>query len=308
MAFEGASKIWMNGRLIPWDEAKIHVCSHVVHYGSAVFEGARVYGTAKGPMAFRLRDHMQRLIDSAKIYRMVPSYSVDDLCRAAAETVRANELDECYLRPIVYRGYAQLGVNPTKCPIDTAIAVWKWGAYLGPEALAAGVDVTVSTWTRSAPNTFPTMAKAAANYMNSQLINMEAKERGFNEGIALTPSGHVSEGSGENIFIVWKGRIITPPLSDSVLPGITRDCVITLARELGLTVEEQSIPREMLYVADEVFFTGSAAEITPIRSVDHVQVGVGRRGPVAEKLQTAFFAAVKGESPKHNDWLTPVRG
>lgn len=308
MAFEGSTKVWMNGRLVPWDEATIHVCSHVVHYGSSVFEGARCYMTPRGPAAFRLREHMKRLLDSAKIYRMVPSYTEDDLCRAAIETIRANGSDECYIRPIVYRGFAALGVNPSKCPIDTAIAVWKWGAYLGAEALEQGVDVTVSTWTRMAPNTFPAMAKAGANYMNSQLINLEAKARGFNEGIALTSSGHVSEGSGENIFVVWRGRILTPPLADSILPGITRDTVITLAREAGFTVEEQSIPREMLYVADEVFFTGSAAEVTPIRSVDNVQVGPGRRGPVTEKLQSAYFDLVKGKTWNHPEWMTLVKG
>lgn len=308
MPFEGASKIWMNGRLVPWDEAKIHVCSHVVHYGSAVFEGARCYMTPRGPAVFRLREHVRRLLDSAKIYRMEPAFSEDELFRASLETIRANALEECYLRPIVYRGYHALGVNPGKCPIETAIAVWSWGAYLGPEALEQGVDVTISTWTRMAPNTFPAMAKSGANYMNSQLINLEAKARGFNEGIALTASGHVSEGSGENIFVVWRGKVLTPPLSDSILPGITRDTVMALARELGYTVEEQSIPREMLYVADEVFFTGSAAEVTPIRSVDHVQVGIGRRGPVTKAVQEAYFALVKGESGSHPEWLTLVNG
>jgi branched-chain amino acid aminotransferase len=308
MPFEGASHVWMNGRMVPWDEAQIHVCSHVVHYGSSVFEGARCYKTPKGPAVFRLREHMQRLLDSAKIYRMSPAYGVDELCRAALETIRANRSEECYLRPIVYRGYAALGVNPGKCPIDTAIAVWSWGAYLGPEALEQGVDVTISTWTRMAPNTLPAMAKAGANYMNSQLINIEAKLRGFNEGIALTAAGNVSEGSGENIFVVWRGRILTPPLSDSILPGITRDTVMTLAREMGYAVEEQSIPREMLYIADEVFFTGSAAEVTPIRSVDNVQVGVGRRGEVTRRIQEAYFATVKGTSSGHPEWLTLVNG
>jgi branched-chain amino acid aminotransferase len=298
----------MNGKMVPWDDAKIHVCSHVVHYGSAVFEGARVYDTPKGPAAFRLREHVQRLLDSAKIYRMDPGYSVDELSRACLETARANALDECYLRPIVYRGYNALGVNPGKCPIDTAVAVWKWGAYLGPEALEQGVDVTVSTWTRMAPNTLPAMAKSAANYMNSQLINIEAKTRGFNEGIALTAAGNVSEGSGENIFVVWRGKLLTPPLSDSILPGITRDTVMTLAADLGYTVLEQSIPREMLYIADEVFFTGSAAEVTPVRSVDHVQVGIGRRGPVTKAIQDAYFAAVKGRSNGHPEWLTLING
>lgn len=308
MAFDGASVIWMNGQLVPWEDAKIHVCSHVVHYGSSVFEGARCYDTAKGPAVFRLPEHMRRLLDSAKIYRMDPGITVDELCRAALEVIRANKLDACYLRPLVYRGYNALGVNPTKCPVDTMIAVWKWGAYLGPEALEQGVDVCVSSWTRAAGNTFPTMAKAGANYMNSQLINIEAKTRGFNEGIALTVDGHVSEGSGENIFVVWRGKILTPPISDAILPGITRDTVMTLARELGYTVEESSIQREMLYVADEVFFTGSAAEVTPIRSIDGVQVGIGRRGEITRQIQENYFKAVTGKLPNHPEWLTLVNG
>ncbi|RMG49192.1 MAG: branched-chain amino acid transaminase [Acidobacteria bacterium] len=308
MAFDGASLVWLNGELIPWSDAKIHVCSHVVHYGSSVFEGARCYKTKRGPAAFRLREHIRRLLDSAKIYRMSPPYGEEQLCRAVLDTIRANELEECYIRPIIYRGFGTLGVNPGGCPVETAIAVWKWGAYLGEEALNEGVDVTVSTWTRMSPNTFPAMAKSGANYMNSQLINIEARERGFMEGIALTPEGLVSEGSGENVFVVWRGRILTPPLAASILPGITRDTVITLARELGYTVEEQQIPREMLYVADEVFFTGSAAEITPIRSVDRVPVGTGRRGEVTKRLQEAFFAVIRGEDDRHTDWLTPVNG
>ncbi len=306
MAFEGASKIWLNGRLIPWEEATIHVCSHVVHYGSSVFEGARAYRAKKGAAVFRLREHMERLLHSAKIYRMLPSYGLEELEQAVLETIRANGLEECYIRPIVYRGFGSLGVNPTNCPIDTAIAVWKWGAYLGDEALNDGVDVCVSTWNRVAPNTFPAMAKAGGNYLNSQLVNMEARDRGFVEGIALGPSGLISEGSGENLFVVWRGKVLTPPLAASILPGITRDTVITLLREMGFTVEEQMIPREMLYVADEVFFTGSAAEVTPIRSVDRIPVGKGTRGEVTRAIQEKYFQVVRGEDPDHEDWLTWV--
>ena len=306
MAFEGASKVWINGRLVPWQEATIHVCSHVLHYGSSVFEGARCYETPSGAAVFRLGEHMRRLLDSARIYRMLPSYGEKELCDAALETIRVNELEECYIRPIIFRGFGTLGVNPSGCPIDTAIAVWKWGAYLGEEALTHGVDVVVSTWNRMAPNTMPAMAKAGANYMNSQLVNMEARDRGYIEGIALTPDGLVSEGSGENVFVVWRGKILTPPLSSSILPGITRDTIITLARELGHTVEETNLPREMLYIADEVFFTGSAAEVTPIRSIDGIQIGSGTRGEVTQQLQDAYFTLIKGNSPHHADWLTPV--
>ncbi len=308
MAFEGAKKVWFNGSLIRWEDATVHMCSHVLHYGSSVFEGARCYDTADGPAVFRLREHVRRLLDSAKIYRMQPEYTEDQLCEAILETIRANDLASCYIRPLVFRGFGTLGVNPSRCPIETMIAVWEWGAYLGEEALENGVDVTISTWNRAAPNTFPAMAKAGANYMNAQLINLEARERGFVEGIALTPSGLVSEGSGENIFVVWRDRILTPPLSSAILPGITRDTIITLARDHGLVVEETEIPREMLYVADEVFFTGSAAEVTPVRSVDRLPVGAGGRGEITRTLQDAFFKLIKGDSPRAAEWLTPVRG
>lgn len=306
MAFENVSRIWMNGRLIPWEEATIHVCSHVVHYGSSVFEGARCYATAHGSTAFRLPEHMQRLLDSAKVYRMAPSYTVAQLCQAAKDTIRANGFKECYIRPLVYRGFGTLGVNPSKCPVETAIAVWPWGAYLGAEALEQGVDVTVSTWNRMAPNTFPAMAKCGANYMNSQLINLEAKERGFNEGIALGPHGLVCEGSGENIFVVWKGQVHTPPLSAGILPGITRDTVATLLGEMGLAVKEADIPREMLYLAEEVFFTGTAAEVTPIRSIDRIPIGSGTRGEITRRVQEAYFREVKGPDPRHPEWHTPL--
>ena len=300
-------KIWHNGRFIRWEEATIHVLSHVVSYGTSVFEGIRCYATPSGPAVFRLREHVRRLVDSAKIYRMENlGYSSADLAEAMLELVRVNKMDSCYIRPIVLRGYGEMGVNPLKNPIDVYIACWNWGKYLGDEALAEGVDVCVSSWNRIAPNTLPALAKAGANYMNSQLIKMEALANGYAEGIALDANGFVSEGSGENIFAVRDGRIHTPPLGASVLPGITRDSVLTLARELGIPVVETIIPREMLYIADEVFFSGTAAEITPIRSIDRIPVGKGRRGPIAEKLQKEFFAVINGSKADQHGWLSPV--
>jgi branched-chain amino acid aminotransferase len=300
-------KIWHNGRFIKWEEATIHVLSHVVSYGSSVFEGIRCYATPSGPAVFRLREHVRRLMDSAKIYRMDNvGYSADQLAEAMLELVRVNRMDSAYLRPIVFRGYGDIGVNPIKNPIDVYMACWNWGKYLGEEALAEGVDVCVSSWTRMAPNTLPALAKAGANYMNSQLIKMEAISNGYVEGIALDSNGYVSEGSGENIFLVRDGKIMTPPLGASVLPGITRDTIITLARELEIPLVEALVPREMLYIADEVFFSGTAAEITPIRSIDHYKIGSGRRGPVAEKLQKAFFSLIDGSSPDKHGWLSPV--
>ena len=300
-------KIWHNGRFIRWDEATIHVLSHVVSYGSSVFEGIRCYSTPAGPTIFRLREHIRRMIDSARIYRMENlGFSPAQLAEAMLELVRVNHMDACYIRPIVLRGYGEVGVNPLKNPIDVYIACWEWGQYLGEEALAEGVDVCVSSWTRLAPNTLPAMAKAGANYMNSQLIKMEALANGYTEGIALDAAGYVSEGSGENIFVVRDGKIHTPPLGASVLPGITRDAILTLARDLGIPLVEAIVPREMLYIADEVFFSGTAAEITPIRSVDRVLVGKGRRGPVAEKLQKEFFGIISGAIPDRHNWLTPV--
>lgn len=306
MAFDGASKIWMEGKLIPWDEGKIHVCSHVVHYGSSVFEGIRCYETPNGSRVFRLEEHLQRLLGSAKIYRMLPKWTMAELTQAVLETIRGNQLKACYIRPVIYRGYSALGVFPGNNPVDTAIAVWRWGSYLGQDALERGVDVTVSTWNRMAPNTIPSLAKAAGNYLNSQLVVMEARARGFSEGIALTPDGLISEGSGENIFVVYRGKVLTPGVTHSILEGITRDTAITLLRELGYTVEERAIPRELLYLADELFFTGTAAEITPIRSVDGIEVGAGKPGPTTTALQAAFFNEVRGTKPKHPEWLTPV--
>ena len=306
MALEKVDKIWMNGKLVDWDDAKIHVLSHVVHYGSSVFEGARCYKTKNGPAVFRLKEHTTRLYNSAKIYRMSIPYPEDDINSAILNLISINKLSECYIRPIVYRGYSSLGVNPGDCPIDVAVAVWRWGKYLGPEAMEKGVDVCVSSWNRMAPNTFPAMAKSGANYMNSQLIKMEAISHGYVEGIALDSSGHVSEGSGENIFIVQNGVLITPPFGSSILPGITRNTVITLAKDLGIKVIEEEIPREALYIADEVFFTGSAAEITPIATIDKVPVGSGTRGPITQALQEQFFGILAGELPDVYGWLTYV--
>lgn len=302
--FDDKAKVWMNGRLVPWNEAHIHIASHVIHYGSSLFEGFRVYDTPKGSAVFRLEAHTKRLFNSCKMYRMDIPFTMDEFNAAVIETINANGLASCYVRPIVYRGYRTLGVDPFPNPVDCAILVWQWGQYLGDDALAGGVDVCVSSWWRMAPNTFPALAKAGANYMNSQLIKMEAILDGYAEGIALNVRGHISEGSGENIFLVQNGAIYTPPLSSSVLPGITRDSVITLSRELGLKIVEETIPREMLYVADEVFFTGSAAEVTPIRSVDKIIIGSGRRGPVVQKLQDAFFAYINGEREDTFRWLT----
>ena len=308
MSFPKSDLIWMNGKFVPWDAATIHVGSHVIHYGSAVFEGVRCYSTPEGPAVFRLDAHTERLYNSAKIYRMDVPIASDEFSAAVLETIAVNRMEACYIRPIIYRGYGQLGVNPFPCPVDMAIMVWDWGKYLGAEALEKGVDVCVSSWARIAPNTLPAMAKSAANYMNSQLIKMEAVTLGYAEGIALDTDGHVSEGSGENIFLVKKGTLITPPIVSSVLPGITRDSVIALARRLGIPVVQERVPREMLYLADEVFFTGTAAELTPIRSIDKIVVGSGARGPITEALQRAFFDVVECRVPDEFSWLTFVPG
>ena len=299
-------KIWHNGRFIKWEEATIHVLSHVVNYGSSVFEGIRCYETPSGPAVFRLREHVRRMVDSAKIYRMELGFPADVLGEAMLELVRVNKMDSCYIRPIAFRGYGEIGVNGMKNPIDVYIACWNWGKYLGDEALAEGVDVCVSSWTRLAPNTLPTLAKAGANYMNSQLMKMEAVINGYSEGIALDSNGYVSEGSGENIFVVRDGKILTPPLGASVLPGITRDTILALASAAGIPVVETIIPRELLYIADEVFFSGTAAEITPIRSIDRISIGKGRRGPIAETLQHEFFGIINGTRPDEHGWLSHV--
>lgn len=306
MSFPKTGHIWHNGKMIEWDDAKIHVLSHVVTYGSTVFEGIRCYNTAQGPAIFRLRDHMQRLLNSARIYRMEIPFTAEELAQANLDVVRINKMNACYLRPIVLRGYGTAGVNPVGCPIEVYVACWEWAQYLGEEALHAGVDVCVSSWNRPAPNTLPQMAKAAANYMNSQLIRMEAHANGYSEGIALDVNGHVSEGSGENIFLLFNGTLITPPLANGALPGITRHTVMTLCRELEIPVSEQIIPREMLYIADEIFFCGTAVEVTPIRSVDRVTIGNGARGPVTKRIQDEFFALTSGKKADRHGWLTPV--
>ncbi len=299
-------KIWHNGRFIPWNEATIHVLSHVVNYGSSVFEGIRCYSTPAGPALFRLKEHIRRWLDSAKIYRMEGTWSQEQLSEAVIELVRVNKMESCYVRPLLFRGYGEMGVNPLNNPVEYYIACWFWGKYLGDAALADGVDVCVSSWNRLAPNTLPALSKAGANYMNSQLIKMEALANGFSEGIALDTSGFVCEGSGENIFVVRDGKIHTPPMGASILPGITRDAVLRLAQDLGIPVVETLVPREMLYIADEVFFSGTAAEITPIRSVDRITVGQGHRGPVAEALQREFFAIINGTKPDRYGWLSFV--
>jgi branched-chain amino acid aminotransferase len=305
MPIQKTEKIWHNGELIAWEEATIHVMSHVVHYGSSVFEGVRCYAPPHGPAIFRAPEHMQRLLDSAKIYRIDVDYSVEELIAAMADLVRANGVWPCYVRPIVFRGYGEAGVHPLKSPTEVYIANYPWGKYLGGDA-NEGVDVCVSSWTRLAPNTLPVMAKSGANYMNSQLIKMEATINGYVEGIALDTHGYVSEGSGENVFVVRHGGLQTSPLGNSVLPGITRDSVLQIARELGIPVVEQGIPREMLYIAEEAFFTGTAAEVTPIRSVDRISVGNGTTGPVTKAIQKEFFAIIRGEKPDRFGWLTPV--
>ena len=304
---KATEKIWHNGRLIAWDDAKIHVLSHVVSYGSSVFEGIRCYATQSGPAIFRLKEHVRRLVDSAKIYRMDTfKYSREELAQAMLDVVQVNGLPSCYIRPIVMRGYGEVGVNGLKNPVDVYIACWEWGKYLGEEAMASGVDVCVASWTRIAPNTLPALSKAAANYMNSQLIKMEAMANGYSEGIALDSAGYVSEGSGENIFLVRDGKLLTPPLGASVLPGITRDTVVTIAHDLGIPIVECIIPRELLYIADEVFFSGTAAEVTPIRSIDRITVGKGSRGPITERIQKEFFAIVEGRKEDRHGWLTSV--
>ena len=306
MAVENYPQVWHNGKFIPWEQATVHVASHVVSYGSCLFEGIRCYETPTGPAIFRLKEHVDRLVNSCKIYRMELPHTVEQFGSVATELVRRNKLNSCYVKPMAMRGYGEVGVNPLSSPIELYMACWSWGAYLGPEALSKGVDVGVSSWTRIAPNTLPAMSKAAANYMNSQLIRMEASFNGYAEGIALDSAGHVSEGSGMNVFLVHDGVLYTPPLSTSILPGITRDAIVTLAQDLKIPVKETVIPREMLYIVDEVFFVGTAVEVTPIRSVDHIQVGKGVAGPITRKLQEEFFAVTSGNKPDIHNWLTPV--
>ena len=306
MPLPKCDKIWFNGELVDWDDAKIHVLSHVVHYGSSVFEGIRCYKTAKGSAVFRLDEHVSRLFDSAKIYRMDIPFSHEEISTAILETIRSNKLEACYIRPVVFRGYETLGVDPLDCPVDVVIAVWEWGEYLGEAALKNGVSVCTSSWNRPAPNTMPFLAKAGGNYLNSQLVRMEANINGYDEGIVLGTDGLVSEGSGENIFAIKNGSIVTPESHYGILPGITRHTAITLIRDLGMHVEQRGIPREFLYVADEVFFTGTAAEITPIRAIDQVQIGSGERGPITGQIQDVFFKVIHAEVEDRHGWLTFV--
>src|SRR5437868_3001852 len=303
-------EVWRDGEFIKWKDARVHVMSHVLHYGSSVFEGIRCYATKRGPAIFRLREHMQRFLNSAKIYRMDHDWTMDDFCNASVELVRRSGLEQCYLRPILFRSLDEarpaFGVNPFPNPLACYIGAWDWGKYLGDEAIEQGVDVCVSSWNRLTPNSMPAMAKAGANYMNSQLIKMEAITNGYAEGIALEDRGYVSEGSGENIFLVHEGKVITPPLASSILQGITRDSVIEICRALEIPLVESGIQRAALYVADELFFTGTAAEVTPIRSVDRIPVGRGSRGPVTERIQKIFFEITSGEREAPGEWLTFV--
>ena len=304
MSLQTTEHIWHNGQLIPWEKAQIHVMSHVIHYGSSVFEGIRCYSQPDGAGVFRLPEHMQRLLDSAKIYRMPLPYTVDQLCAAVVDVIEANGVTPCYIRPIAFRGYGEIGVNPLKSPVEVYVANFPWGKYVPGND---GADVCVSSWSRLAPNTMPSLAKAGANYMNSQLIRMEAEINGYSEGIALDVNGYLSEGSGENLFLVRGGILYTTPLANSVLNGITRSSILTLAHHLGITVVEQSLPREMLYICDEAFFTGTAAEVTHLRSVDRILVGDGTMGPVTKALHDEFFSLVNGGKADRYNWLTPVK-
>ena len=301
-----ASKIWFDGNMVDWKDANVHVLSHVVHYGTSVFEGIRAYKNENGVGVFRLKEHVQRLFDSAKIYKIEIPYTQEEIEEAILETVRVNELDGCYIRPIVFKGYGELGVDPSNCPVNVVIAAWEWGSYLGEEGMANGVDIGVSSWRKPAPDTFPALAKCGANYMNSQLAKLEAIDNGYDEAIMLDYEGHVSEGSGENIFLVEGEKLFTPSMSSSNLKGITRDSVMTIARDLGYEVVEEVISRERLYAADEVFFTGTAAEVTPIRSIDHRTIGIGKRGPISEKIQTAFFDIVEAKTEDKYNWLSYI--
>lgn len=305
MPISPAKHIWYNGKLVPWEKATVHVLAHALHYGSTVFEGERAYATPKGPVIFRLRDHTQRLFDSAKIYRMDIPFTPEQISAACKEVIVSNGLNNgAYLRPFAFRGYGEIGVAPKIAPpMETVVAAFEWGAYLGAEGLENGIDVCVSSWQRLAPNTIPAMGKAAGNYLSSQLISMEAKRLGFAEGIGLGVDGSVSEGAGENLFLIRDGVIYTPALANSILQGITRDTVVTLAKEHGFEVREHAIPRELLYLADEIFLTGTAAEITPVRSVDRITIGAGKRGPITEALQAAFFGLFTGKTPDKWGWL-----
>ena len=300
------TKVWFDGEFVEWKDANISVLSHVVHYGTSVFEGIRAYENENGVAVFRLKEHVQRLFDSAKIYKIDIPFTQEEIEEAILETLRVNDLGACYIRPIVFRGYGELGVNPLGCPVNVVIAAWEWGSYLGEEGMANGVDIGVSSWRKPAPDTFPALAKCGANYMNSQLAKLEAIDNGFDEAIMLDYEGHVSEGSGENIFLVEGEKLFTPSMSSSNLKGITRDSIMTIAGDLGYEVVEEVISRERLYSANEVFFTGTAAEVTPIRSIDHRQIGIGRRGPISEKIQTAFFDIVEAKAEDKYNWLSYI--
>ncbi|ATI64123.1 branched-chain amino acid transaminase [Edwardsiella tarda] len=307
MTTKKADYIWFNGEMVPWGEARVHVMSHALHYGTSVFEGVRCYDTHRGPAVFRHREHMQRLHDSARIYRMPLAYSVDELMAACRETLRRNQLTSAYIRPLVFIGDVGMGVNPPDgYQTDVIIAAFPWGAYLGEEALDQGIDAMVSSWHRAAPNTIPTAAKAGGNYLSSLLVGSEARRHGYQEGIALDVHGYVSEGAGENLFVVKNGVIFTPPFTSAALPGITRDAIITLAKAQGLEVREQVLSREALYLADEIFMSGTAAEITPVRSVDGIQVGIGRCGPITKRVQQAFFGLFNGQTEDRFGWLDAV--
>jgi len=306
MPIRESKYIWFNGEMVPWEKATVHVMTHALHYGSSVFEGIRAYETPQGAAIFRLREHIRRLFDSCRIYRMDPPFTPDQVFEACRAVVRENGLKNAYIRPLVWRGYGEMGLNPLRSPVEVMVAAMEWGAYLGAEGLEHGVDVHVSSWQRFAPNTLPAMAKAGGNYLSSQLIVMEAARNGYAEGIALDVHGWLSEGSGENLFLIRDGVIYTPPVTAALLPGITRDAVITLAQQLGYQVREQNLPREMLYLADELFFTGTAAEVTPIRSVDKLPVGSGKRGPITTAIQKAFFGLFSGETEDRWGWLTPA--
>jgi len=301
-----AEKIWMDGEFVKWEDAKIHILSHVVHYGSGVFEGIRCYNSKNGPVVFRLKDHLKRLFDSAKIFRMEPPFSYNEIKNAIIETIKVNNLKDAYIRPLIYRGYGSLGLNPFDCPIGVMIAAWDWGKYLGNGALEKGISVKISSWHRAAPNTFPMMAKITGNYVNSQLVKIDALQDGYDEGIALDHYGYVSEGSGENLFIVRNGVIFTPPSNSAILPGITRHCIFVLARDLNITVKQHVLPRESLYISDEVFLTGTAAEITPVTKIDNIIINNGKRGEITKKLQEAFFKIINGDMPDKHKWLELV--
>ena len=298
--------IWKQGTFVAWAEARVHVLSLAVQFGSSIFEGIRCYATPRGPAVFRLQDHIRRLFDSCRIYRIDPGFTQDEIVRACCDTVAHNGLEACYIRPMVLRGYGSAGMNPVGSPVETYICAFPWGTYLGEDALEAGVDVCVSSWSRAAPNTYPAAAKSAGHYNNPQLIKMEAVTNGYADAIALGPEGLVSEGSGQNLFLVRDGVLITPTLDGTSLAGITRHSVIILARELGLAVREQPVPRETLYTADELFYTGTASEVTPIRSVDRIPIGAGGMGPVTRRVQRRFLDLAQGRAEDVHGWLTPV--